>query len=132
LIEEAVFRLIPSEYLAGRVGKGSREKRWDIGIPMSAIFALGHNIQRKNSSDILPRFTSFKEFVPFSHFMSGVFYWYLIREKGYNHAFLAHAAHNAEVYALGELLSRIFPIRRSEAETVNSFQMNESEPPPGS
>lgn len=37
-IEEALFRLVPSKFIAGK----SKSNRWDIGIPTSAIFALIH------------------------------------------------------------------------------------------
>jgi predicted RNA binding protein YcfA (HicA-like mRNA interferase family) len=44
--------------------------------------------------------------------MGGLFYWYLMRERGFSHAALAHSTHNATVLAIGKLLYKIFPPKK--------------------
>lgn len=42
--------------------------------------------------------------VPLSQFMGGLFCWYLMREKGFSHAVLAHSINNATEYSIGKYL----------------------------
>lgn len=110
-LEERVLRGIPSS-IVGK-GIGSREKRWDVGIPTSLLFALGHNLNI-DFKELKVDFIPLKEFIPLTHFVSGVFYWYLMRERNLDHAVLAHRIHNAEAAAVFEILSRIMPKWKKE------------------
>lgn len=99
-IEEALFRALPD----GFIDKNDRRRRWDIGIPTSILFALSHNLKREDSGEL-----RFVESVPISQFMGGLFYWYLMRERGYSHAIFAHSMHNAIPLSIGILLFKVYP-----------------------
>lgn len=99
LVEESLFRKLPSETLAKNAGMN-----WDIGIPTSALFALGHNINQKSMTDI-----HLEKSVPINEFMGGLFYWYLMRTRGYNHAVFAHSLGNSGRLAVGSLLYQAYP-----------------------
>lgn len=146
--EEWLFRLIPSELLAGR----SKEHRWDIGIPTSVIFALIHNarapisviddydrmIKRmvKSTFDVRKAFAEpdayaeglkeelkkvpsevldtlkqvkFVPSVPMTQFLAGLFFWYLMREKGFDQVVFAHSTNNALAFTMGKLLLEKYP-----------------------
>ena len=109
LFEEASFRLFPSLVI------GKKGKRWEVGVPISVIFALAHNLQKDKVSGGI-KFN--KEFVPLPQFLAGIYYWYLIRERGFSHAFLAHAFNNgfATAVMLATLLLKNYPPRDSQGK----------------
>lgn len=93
LIEEVLFRLIPA-------GFGTD---WSVGIPATIIFAGVHNIVEVDGKVVLDLKT-----IPVTQFMGGVFYWYLMKYKGLDHAILAHMQNNL-VATIASQLGRIFP-----------------------
>lgn len=100
IIEEALFRALPS----GFINQNDKGHRWEIGIPTSFLFALMHNFKKEESDE-----WSFTKAVPISQFMGGLFYWYLMREKGYSHATMAHSMNNAIPFSIGILLLKAYP-----------------------
>lgn len=108
IIEEIFFRAVPSEVLAGRKYRGSKEKRWEMGIPVSILFALAHNLEKDKLTDSM-KLASFGEKIPLGQFIGGLFFWYLMREKGLSHAVIAHQVQNAEIIGIAEFLYQIFP-----------------------
>jgi len=100
IIEEALFRALPS----GFIDKNDKRSRWEIGIPTSLLFALVHNLKKEESGEL-----QFAKSVPISQFMGGLFYWYLMREKGYSHATMAHSMNNAIPLSIGILLFKAYP-----------------------
>lgn len=83
VIEETLFRLVPASVLG---------KRWSIGVLTSLLFASVHGLER----------------VPVSQFLGGVFYWYLMKERGIDHSIFAHATNN-NALAVANFLSQKFP-----------------------
>ncbi len=77
LKEEAIFRLVPSTLLdIFLVRRGSF---FDIasGIFTTGVFAKMHKVK-----------------LPIQHSINGLFFWHLMRTRGFPHAVLAHALHN--------------------------------------
>ena len=77
----------------------------EIGIPLSALFAYAHNIKRDKEGHVLGFDT---EFIPLPQFIDGVFYWYLMRERGFSHAWLAHAQKSTMIITANALM-KVFP-----------------------
>jgi hypothetical protein len=75
--EEIIFRAFPAKI----IGTG-----WDVGIASSLIFAGAHNLGAKE----------FK--IPLTQFIGGIYYWYLVKHRGFSHAILAHAFNNNIAY----------------------------------
>lgn len=100
VIEEALFRALPT----GFIDKNDKRSRWEIGIPTSLLFALTHNLKKEESGEL-----QFTKSIPISQFMGGLFYWYLMREKGYIHATMAHSMNNAIPMSIGILLFKAYP-----------------------
>lgn len=98
LTEEIMFRLLPSKFLAGK----SKEIRWDIGIPTAAIFALRHTY----GEDALGKL-QFVKTIPLSQFVGGLFYWYLMRQRGFSHAWLGHSVNNSSLVIAKYLFDNI-------------------------
>jgi hypothetical protein len=111
-VEETLFRLIPSKFI-DMLTKDKKSHRWEIGIPVSILFALCHKL-----GEIEEELKS-KKTIPLSQFMGGVFLWYLMRERGFSHAVLAHSIHNATVLAIAKLLYKIFPKKTESSEIEN-------------
>ena len=107
LAEEVMFRNTLSK-IAGIKTPGSNEKKWEVGIPVAVLFALAHN-QQYDPETRKYSFQSLKESIPIPHFIQGIFCWYLMREKGLDHAILAHSLHNTEIIGVYELLNQIYP-----------------------
>jgi len=107
ILEEAIFRALPVDKL---IDKTDRRKRWDIGIPVSALFAFSHNFRNGENFGDLELYKS----VPVSQFMGGLFYWYLMREKGFSHATMAHSMNNAVPESLGAIFLKLFPGEKGE------------------
>lgn len=108
LFEETLFRLIPSE-AAALIKKnpeplGEKSELWKVGIPISAIFALGHNFQPSDEGRM-----KYVNSVPLAHFMMGLFFWHLMREKGFNHAVLAHSYNNTLAFAVAQFFHKTYP-----------------------
>ena len=86
IAEEIFFRLIPSD-IVDKIPKDNKGKtRWEYGIPVSAIFAAGHLMQYPK--EVASRF------IPVNHFISGCYYWFLMRERGIDTAVMSHAQGN--------------------------------------
>ena len=99
--EEALLRLLPSTVLDNMGGKGID---WNVGIPTSAIFALGHNLRYDEFERL-----RFAKSVPLSQFMAGLFFWYLMRERGFSHSLLAHSLGNSVALAIAKFLIKTYP-----------------------
>lgn len=97
LVEEFIFRALPSRTIA----ETDDSCRWDIGLPVSFIFALLHCRSE----------TGFKSSVPLQQFMGGLYCWYLMRTKGFLHAFFAHAMMNAICF---EMMRQHFKFRENQ------------------
>ncbi len=110
VFEESVFRALPSGFIDSK----DKSCRWDVGIPVSAIFALVHNFDKNEFGNL-----KFEKSIPLSQFMGGLFYWYLMREKGYSHAVLAHLMNNTMAVSVGVLLFKIFPGEEAERIVKN-------------
>jgi membrane protease YdiL (CAAX protease family) len=95
IFEEMLFRGIPSEILKEAEGGDNKEIRWDVGIPLSIVFAGIHNFN-KDGFDL--------KYLPLNQFLGGCFMWYLVRKRGLSHSILAHSSHN--VIAFTEILLR--------------------------
>lgn len=98
LLEELVFRLPASVVIDVKEGvdsSGSSEVHWEVGIPNALMFALVHSIKDGK----------FIAGVPVQQFLAGVYLWYTMREKGFDHAVLAHSTYNG----LGFALIKMFP-----------------------
>jgi len=107
LIEEWVFRLMPSTLLADQYLQ-RKDSVWELGVPLSAIFAWVHNIESVTEEDK----TNLKlhlDSVPLNQFLSGLFFWYLMRQKGFNHAALAHMFNNNTSYMLAKIFDNHLP-----------------------
>ena len=120
VVEETLFRLLPSSF----IDRNSKSHRWDIGIPMSAIFALMHNIEEVGFKEDKVE-VKFAKPVPVSLFMAGLFFWYLMRERGYSHAVLAHFIHIAVPLSIGALLFKIYPEEKAERMAKEMFGVKE-------
>ena len=103
ILEELFFRQLPqyalkkSDERDAAQGK-NKSLRMDVGIPLSAIFATGHNFTSKGFST---------DYIPLPQFTGALFYWYLIRRRGLNHSILAHVEQNT-ISVVDRLLTR-FP-----------------------
>ena len=90
MIEEMLFRLFPqilamrSDWKRDEAGEPAKI-RWDLGIPVSLIFAGIHNLTSKGFVH---------DVIPIQSFLGGVFLWKIARERGIDHAVLFHAQHN--------------------------------------
>jgi len=102
IFEEALFRGLPSLLISDH----PKEDLWEIGIPISAIFALAHNIKR---DDVTKNITFSTERIPIYQFVSGLFYWKMMRERGFLHAVAAHGTSNIIPLSIAKLLYTIFP-----------------------
>ena len=102
LMEEWIFRLIPSAFADRNTRR--KDSFWELGIPVTAIFALIHNIEDIKVGDK----TTLKlhlDSIPLNQFMSGLFFWHLMRQKGFNHAVLAHMFNNNASYMLAKFFN---------------------------
>lgn len=118
IIEEALFRALPASF----IDKNDKRNRWEIGIPTSLLFALAHNFKKEESGEL-----QFAKSVPTSQFMGGLFYWYLMREKGYSHATMAHSMNNAIPVSIGILLFKTYPEEKALKITRKIFGMKEGD-----
>lgn len=85
IVEELIFRALPAAF------SDKEKKDWiKFGIPSSALFAAAHNIDQDDKPFATDR-------IPITQFFGGLFYWYLVKEKGLDHSILAHSANNTYV-----------------------------------
>ena len=108
-IEEALFRLLPSYLIAGK----NNGQRWDVGVPASAIFALVHSLKFEDGQLLEKK-------IPLYQFTGGLFFWYLMRERGYTHTTLGHSTVNAIAISIGRLLYETFPGTSVPSEPIGS------------
>lgn len=97
IIEEVLFRAIPSAVINKIYPKGVGKSMWSVGIPISYLFARAHRGEALDGG---------RDFIPVSQFVSGCFFWYLMRNRGFMHNLTAHAAHNALVEAISRMTDR--------------------------
>lgn len=109
-IEEYAYRLFPS---VDFIDKNDKSIRWDVGIPSAAIFALVHNIKGDEFNHL-----KLRKSVPLTHFIGGLFYWYLMREKGFSHAVLAHSMNNSIPLSIGALSYKAYPEEKNESNNL--------------
>lgn len=102
LIEEAIFRALPQLI----VRNGSKDSVWEIGVPVSAIFALVHNFKTDEATG---KSVFATDKIPLYQFIGGLFFWKMMREKGFPHAVLAHSTVNSSVLTVGKILYEAFP-----------------------
>lgn len=122
-VEEALFRALPSR---GLIDKNDKRQRWDIGIPTSLLFALAHNFREEESGEL-----QFVKSVPVSQFMGGLFWWYLMRVKGYSHAAIAHSMNNTIAVSIGILLFKAYPEEKATKIVKKIFFPKENNRIPG-
>ncbi len=101
LAEELVFRATPSG-ITSAVFNDKNNKAWGVGITTSAIFAAVHNLK-----DVDGKTTFVTNSIPITQFMGGIFYWYLIRERGFSHSIMAHSMNNT--VGVAQLLLKSYP-----------------------
>ena len=101
ILEETLFRAIPSFVASGLGAKGNV---WEVGIPTSAVFALVHNIGI--NEDYKKELNMEK--MPLYQFAGGLFYWYLMRERGFTHSVVAHSANNAVAMTVAKVFHSAF------------------------
>lgn len=85
-IEEALFRFLPSWIIS----RWTNDTAWGAGVPISLAFAYIHNLQEVEPN----KFRFLKDKLPISHFMAGLYFWKVMREKGFSHAATAHGVGN--------------------------------------
>jgi hypothetical protein len=81
--EEMASRLLPATVFG---------KSWSVGLLSALVFASAHGLEQ----------------IPITQFIGGVFYWYLMRERGLDHAILAHVSNN-NMAAIANFLALKFP-----------------------
>ena len=88
VIEELAWRFFPAVVFG---------TDWTVGLVQAGLFAGLHNV-RGGGFDLTK--------IPAGQFATGLFYWYLAREKGIDHAILAHGANNWAKLVMESLLIR--------------------------
>lgn len=102
VLEEVLFRGLPNFIVRGQ----PKENLWGIGIPVSAVFALCHNV-RTDENTGKTAFATDK--IPLYQFVNGLFFWKMMRERGFPHAVAAHGTINSVALTIGRLLYEAFP-----------------------
>ena len=92
VIEEVIARYLPSTLIDMTLGKGAGAM-WEIGVPLNILFADWHNIGAGKDK-------SHADSISLPQFVTGLFYWYVMRERGFSHALAAHMFSNATVLAI--------------------------------
>jgi len=101
-IEEALCRLVPNLLL----NDSSSSNRWEVGILTSLAFAYLHNFQDNERPN---KYKFIWDKFPLSAFLAGGYFWRTIRQRGYEHAVVAHATGNAAIIFTRRLLYEFFP-----------------------
>ena len=91
-IEEYFFRAWPSNHFLGE----NKGVRWDVGLPMSLLFAVSHNISpiRLLEGKLPVNFDT----VPIQQFVGGMVFWKKFRETNLITVSAMHIASNAASY----------------------------------
>lgn len=129
-VEEGLFRLIPSlffnrpgwdlSYKHGESTPVVNINFWEVGIPTSALFALAHNVESDGKDNIKLNMKT----IPLTQFAQGVFFWYVMRNRGIGQAILTHMANNGILlgsWHVANFLSKVFPgksSKKTELETT--------------
>lgn len=85
--EEIFFRAFPSKLLDKYFPGTKKETLMQVGVPISAIFAMVH------ITNVPPKFRG--KFIPVSQFMMGCYFWYVMRKRGAMPAIMSHSEMNA-------------------------------------
>ncbi len=101
-LEESFFRYVPSKILDAL---GIGETAWSVGVPVSTAFALLHNLTLDPESKKF----GFSKRIPAGQFLFGMYFWKMMRERGFSHALLAHSVMNTEQLGVAKLFYKIFP-----------------------
>jgi len=87
--EETLFRLLPVLIFGDS---------WTTGVLSSAVNANEHKISRGSDYKLTD--------LPLKEFFGAVYYWYLIKERGFSHSVIAHMANNNMVLILNNMLAK--------------------------
>lgn len=108
-IEEALFRVIPSvctDFISG--GKTIGKSAWAVGIPVSAMFALAHNLTSNpaHAIELGNGLYLSTNFVPLPQLLLGAYLWHNMRQQGMRSPFFAHSLVNgaATAFVLAQML----------------------------
>lgn len=82
IIEEAAFRLLPNLFLPNN----SKDDAWGIGLLSSLLFAGSHNLERNEKK----QWSISIKALPFYQFVNGLYFWKVIRERGFPYSVFAH------------------------------------------
>jgi membrane protease YdiL (CAAX protease family) len=93
-MEEAAFRMLPSVHL----DQFTPDVCWSLGAAIAAVFAVCHGLRRGGKWEL-----------PVPQFVSGLFYWWVMRTHGIVPAIALHAMTNS--LATGALFLRFGLIR---------------------
>jgi membrane protease YdiL (CAAX protease family) len=96
VFEEFLFRLLPS------MQAGPKDKAWSVGITAGVLFAYAHNLVPKSLEVDGPQINLplvdrkiLLGSIPITQFISGIYYWHLMREFRFEAPVFAHAMGNA-------------------------------------
>ncbi len=117
ITEEVLFRMIPSEYMAGNGGAGVS---WTVGTLSSAVFALMHNLRQHPNGQV-----TFEKGIPLQQFMTGLVCWHLMRTRGIDHAIVGHGTQSVIV-----MVRALMAAKAGEAGSKPSAQPGAPMPPP--
>ncbi len=109
--EEALFRGLPQTALNQLKVRGNI---WKVGIPTSVLFALMHNIKREK---LAKEYHFSTDFIPLPQFVGGLFYWKMMRERGFPHAIVAHGTQNGAIFTIGKFL---YEMDKRDAKSKNN------------
>lgn len=126
VLEEGFFRYVPSRILDAL---GIGETAWGVGVTTSTIFALVHNFTPSPESKKF----GFSKRIPAGQFLFGMYFWKMMRERGFSHAVLSHIVMNIEQLGGGKLYYKIFPHKAEEAirkEQNRLIEATEQDIPP--
>ncbi|MCL5784086.1 MAG: CPBP family intramembrane metalloprotease [Patescibacteria group bacterium] len=84
--EEWIFRGVPNLLLRRFNGT-----LWKVGVPIAALFSSVHNLKHDKASGQIELESNA---LPAYQFLSGLFLWKIVRERGYLHAVAAHSTIN--------------------------------------
>ena len=96
VFEEFLCRLLPSMHA------GPKDKAWSVGITAGVLFAYAHNLVPKSLEVDGPQINLplvdrkiLLGSIPVTQFISGIYYWHLMREFRFEAPVFAHAMSNA-------------------------------------
>jgi len=94
--EEFIFRLLPSLLSSS----------WLMGAVSSLAFAYTHNFRYAVSGEKESGIVFDTEKIPVTQFIGGIFYWYLLKERGFSYAVLGHCQNNTTALVAEFLMDR--------------------------